>query len=177
MVSRSQNLSPSTSGGTFTSIDKLRQVMDRCLDGKPLDGDLADWLGKAIDGYLTRQYRTFEEAFGLIFPRGGIPWWREEANRTRDAALRSFAETFLGEKSLGLQAQEIRSASTRYGASVWRFDQENEEMPARYAGTPKECLWRAFKSGAQMPIGERQLQNILAPCPNNHRPRPFERPR
>jgi predicted metal-dependent hydrolase len=75
-------------------------------------------------------------------------------NRTRDAALRSFAETFLGEKSPGLHAQEILSASTRYGASVWRVDQDNEEMLARYAGTPKECLWRAFKSGAQMPIGE-----------------------
>ena len=35
-------------------------------------------------------------------------------------------------------------------------------MPPDYADTQKECLWRAFKSGAPMPIGERQLRNVLA---------------
>jgi hypothetical protein len=35
-------------------------------------------------------------------------------------------------------------------------------MPERYAGTQNEYLWRAFKSGAAMPISERQLRNILA---------------
>ena len=50
----------------------------------------------------------------------------------------------------------------RYAASTWRFDRNNDDMPAHYAGTPKECLWRAFKSSAPMPIGERQLRNILA---------------
>ena len=35
-------------------------------------------------------------------------------------------------------------------------------MPPRYRGTQKECLWRAFKAGAAMPLSERQLRNILA---------------
>jgi hypothetical protein len=35
-------------------------------------------------------------------------------------------------------------------------------MPETYEGTPLEFLWRAFKSGAPMPIGERQLRRILA---------------
>jgi hypothetical protein len=156
------SLTKTTSYGMFPSIDNLRELMGRCFDGKPLDGDLADWLGEAIDGYLTRQFSTLEEAFGLIFPRGGIPWWREEAVRKRNAALRYLAETFLGELALGMQAQEIWTTARRYAASAWRFDQDRDEMPAHYAGTPKECLWQAFKSSAPMPIGERQLRNILA---------------
>ena len=155
-------VSEATSCGIFASIDNLREIMSQCFDGKPLDGELADWLGEAIDGYLTRQFRTLEEALGLIFPRGGIPWWREEAMRKRDAALRYLAETFFDEVALGRQAQEIWTAARRYAASAWRFDADNEEMPANYAGTVKECLWQAFKSGAPMSIGERQLRNILA---------------
>ena len=155
-------VSEATSCGIFASIDNLREIMSQCFDGKPLDGDLADWLGEAIDGYLTRQFRTLEEALGLIFPRGGIPWWREEAMRKRDAALRYLAETFLDELTLGMQAQKIWTEATRYAASAWRFDDDNDDMPDRYAGTSKECLWQAFKSGAPMPIGARQLRNILA---------------
>lgn len=148
--------------GIFASIDNLREIMGRCLVGEPLDVDLANWLGGALEGYLTRQFRTLEEALGLIFPRGGIPWWREEAMRKRDAALRYLADTFLGDLATGTQAHNIWTGAIRYAASAWRFDREVDEMPERYAGTPKECLWRAFKSGAPMPIGERQLRNILA---------------
>ena len=155
-------VSQATSSGIFASIDKLREIMAHCFDGKPLDDDLADWLGEAIDGFLTRQFCTLDESLGLIFPRGGIPWWREEAIRKRNAALCYLAETFLDELALGMQAQEIWTAARRYAASTWRFDQNNDDMPAHYAGTPKECLWQAFKSSAPMPIGERQLRNILA---------------
>jgi len=35
-------------------------------------------------------------------------------------------------------------------------------MPAGYAATVKEYLFRAFRSGARMPLSERQLRNILA---------------
>jgi hypothetical protein len=35
-------------------------------------------------------------------------------------------------------------------------------MPVDYAGTAHEQLWLAFKSGAAMPLGERQLRTILA---------------
>lgn len=147
--------STGATGGLYTAIDNLREVMGRCFDGKPLDGELANWLGDAIDGYLTRQSQTLEEAFGLVFPRGGIPWWREEANRKRDAALRGLAETFFDGFGLAEQCQEIWTAATRYAGSAWRFDQNEEDMPSHYAGTQKEWLWQAFKSGAPMPIGQR----------------------
>jgi hypothetical protein len=35
-------------------------------------------------------------------------------------------------------------------------------MPPQYRGTAKAHLWRAFKAGAAMPIGERHLRSILA---------------
>jgi hypothetical protein len=62
----------------------------------------------------------------------------------------------------------VRVLSARYAASAWRFDRAQESMPPHYAGTAHEWLWLAFTSGAPMPIGERQLRNIL-PAP---RPRP-----
>ena len=148
--------------GLFASINNLRQIKGSCLAAEPLDSDLADWLGEAIEGYLTQKFRTLEEALGLIFPRGGIPWWREEAMHERDGALRFLAETYLGNLATAGRAREICTAATRYGATAWRFDGERRDMPEDYRGTPKECLWRAFKSGAPMPVGERQLRNILA---------------
>jgi len=155
-------VSEATSCCVFASINNLREIMGQCFDGKPLDGDLAEWLGAAIDGYLTRQFRTLEEALGLIFPRGGIPWWREEAMRKRDAALRALADSFLGDLAPCVQARQIWTLAQRYAASSWRFDQDNGDMPANYEGTVKQSLWQAVKSGAPMPIGERQLRNVLA---------------
>ena len=149
-------------GGILAIIENLREITERCFADEPLGHDLAEWLGSALDDYLTRQSRTIEEALGLIFPKGGIPWWREEANRKRDEALRYLAETFLVDLSPCKQANEIWTIAMRYAASAWRFDRESEDMPERYAGSLKECLWRAFKSGAAMPLGERQLRNILA---------------
>ena len=50
-------------------------------------------------------------------------------------------------------------------ASAWRFACNNGDLPENYAGTQKEGLWRAFKSRAPMPLGERQFRNILAHKP------------
>ena len=81
--------------------------------------------------------------------------------RTRDAGCRGLADSFHAERAVSGRAQEIRLRSLRYAASAWRFDRERDVMPERYKGTQTECLWRAFKSGATMPIGVRQLRNIL----------------
>ncbi len=146
----------------LNEIERLRQVSQRCLAGKPLGRDLANWLGAALKSYLSRQHRTVEEALGLHFAQGGVPWWREEAIRKRDAALRELAGRFFSGLSPCAQAQRIWTLATRYAASAWRIDRDGDELPRRYLGTEKECLWRAFASGAAMPLGERQLRNILA---------------
>jgi hypothetical protein len=145
----------------LNEIERLRQVSQRCLAGKPLGRDLANWLGAALKSYLSRQHRTVEEALGLHFAQGGVPWWREEAIRKRDAALRELAGRFFSGLSPCAQAQRIWTLATRYAAAAWRFDRGGGGMPGSYRGTAKECLWRAFASGAAMPIGRRQLRNIL----------------
>ncbi len=146
----------------LAAINRLREVSRRCLDGEPLDHDLAEWLGDSLKGYLDRRHQSIGEAFGLVFPKGGVPWWREEAMRKRDAALRELARRCHAGHSISAQSRQISRRCDRYAASAWRFDRNREDMPPAYLRTPKELIWRAFKSGAAMPLGERQLRNILA---------------
>lgn len=144
-----------------TVIDNLRRIANCYRAGAPLEAEVAAWFGDCLDAFLQRRCGSIEEAFGLSFPRGGVPWWLEEAIRKRDGSLRRLAAEFLPELTPTAQAREILTMSRRYGASTWRFDRERREMPAHYQGTAKAHLWRAFTSGAAMPIGERQLRKIL----------------
>ena len=151
-----------TEANNVASIEKIREISHRCLNDQPLDEELSNWLGNSLQEFLEHSCRTIDEAFGLRFARGGVPWWREEAIRVRDAALRELAEGFVDATSLADATQIVARMSNRYAGSAWRIDRECDEMPAHYAGTPNEFLWRAFRSGATMPIGERQLRNIIA---------------
>ena len=146
----------------LAEIEKLKEVSQRCLDGEALNQDLAQWLGSALQGFLKRQHRTMEEALGLRFPQGGVPWWREEAIRKRDAALRDLADGFFADLSPCAQAQRILVIAIRYAASAWRFDCNRDRIPDHYQGKSEEYLWLAFTSGAVMPPCERQLRRILA---------------
>lgn len=143
-------------------IERLRQVSDLCQEGKPLDAQLAAWFGTRLQDFLERRSESFEEAFGLPSSRGGVPWWKEERMRRRDAALRALAQSLGGDgRPVGALVRELHLVSKRYAASAWRLDRERTAMPASYAGTPKQFLWEAFHSGAPMPLGERQLRNIV----------------
>ena len=146
----------------IATIGNLREIARRCRSGEPLNQPLLHWLGASLDQFLLRRCTTIEDAFGLRAPRGGVPWWLEEAIRCRDAALRELAGRFFADASIAHRARQIRVLAVRYGASAWRYDRECDASPARYGGTPGEWLWRAFKSGAPMPICERQLRSILA---------------
>jgi hypothetical protein len=143
-------------------IERLRMVSDLCQKGKPMDESLASWFGACLKDFLERRTETFEEAFGLPSCRGGVPWWKEERMRRRDQALRELAQRLDSGGPVGATAREIHQMSVRYAASAWRFDRDRDEMPASYEGTPREYLWQAFQSGAPMPLGERQLRNIIA---------------
>ena len=145
-----------------TTVETLREISTQCRQGRPMAETDAVWLAAALERFLSRQCGTLEDAFGLHYPRGGVPWWSEEAIRIRDRAIRELAERFLDGRSVNTRAREIRTLALRYGASAWRFDAAHAEMPAGYTGTPKEYLFRAFRSGARMPLSERQLRNILA---------------
>jgi len=144
-----------------TSIDNLREVARRCSAGEPLPAGLSAWLGKSLGEFLSHRQRSIEDALGLVWPRGGVPWWLEDALRKRDAALRELAQRFYCGQAVSRQAAAIYRAALRYAASRWRRDRAADELPPEHVGTPYEWLWRAFKSGAAMPIGDRQLRHIL----------------
>lgn len=146
-----------------TPVERLREIARRCLNGEPLDIDLSHWLGDALDTYLDREATSLDEAFGLRYGRGGVSCWREAAMRQRDAALREMAATcFTDDVSPCCRSQQMAQLARRYAATAWRTDKVRTRMPESYSGTDKEFLWRAFRSGALMPLGERQIRNITA---------------
>ena len=140
------------------TIERLRNLCRRLL----AEGDLEfKWFGSKLDDFLCHRCRSLEEALGLRFARGGIPWWREEATRKRDAALRALTERYFSEQRLSVQAKRVYEQAVRYAASAWRRDRLCDAMPAQYVGTMREWLWAAFASGAPMPIRERRLRDVL----------------
>ena len=146
----------------LSTIANLRLVAKCCRDGQRLEGELARWLGEGLETFLNHRVPSLHDALGLRMPRGGVPWWREEAIRQRDAALRQLAGIYLGGGlSVAAQAREIGRLARRYAASSWRFDRESDKMPRNYADKQQQWIWIAFKTGAPMPLGERQLRQIL----------------
>lgn len=143
------------------AIERLQRISERCREGRPLEAELAGWFGQCLATFLERGASSFDEAFGLASRHGGVPWWKQMQIRERDDALRALAANLAADASLRARAQEIERLAVRYAASAWRIDRDKGRMPDSYAGTPREQLWRAFRSGAPMPLGERQIRNIL----------------
>ncbi len=143
-------------------VERLIEIAHRCRAGKPLDDGLSRWLAASLDEFLSQRSRTIEEALGLRGAQGGVSWRMELAIRTRNAALRGLADRLRPARSTAALAKRVHALTIRYAATAWRYDRDRDAMPMRYAGTGQECLWRAFKSGAAMPICERQLRSILA---------------
>jgi hypothetical protein len=145
----------------LSAITNLRLIAKCCREGQRLEGELARWLGEGLESFLAHRARSLHDALGLRVAKGGVPWWREEANRRRDAALRQLADLHFCNRSATAKAREIERLARRYAASTWRFDRAREQMPHQYRGTIQQWIWLAFKSGAPMPIGQRQLRQIL----------------
>jgi len=146
----------------LANIQTIRAIEHRCRTQKPLSAEQSEWLGKALSAFLDHRCPSIDSALGLGNPRGGVPWWLEEAIRKRNAELCALARAWFADLSASAQAEQIWKLATRYAASAWRFDQDLEEMPAHYTDTPKHHLWAAFASGAAMPLGKRQLRSVLA---------------
>jgi len=150
-----------TTSGFRTPADRLEEIAKRCQAGQPLLPDHSCWLAEAIDSFLGKGVASLEEALGLRYGRGGVPWWRERALRQRDTALRELADECFADMSICTRSRKIATLASRYGASAWRHDRDGRDMPEAYAGTPREYLWRAFRSGGTMPLSERQIRNIV----------------
>ena len=147
----------------FAPIENMRTVAKLCRTCEPLPEPLASWLATSLQSYLDRRAESLNDAFGVRNARGGVTCGMEASMRARDEALRLLAAQHFSQLACSAQAEQIRRLSTRYETAGWRFDRAREAMPAAYAGTPYEFLWRAFKSGAAMPLGTRQLRTILGP--------------
>lgn len=147
----------------LSEINTLREITRCYRDGVPLSDDHAEWLRAGLDRFLRHECLSIDDALGLRAGQGGVPWWMEEAMRERDRALRDLAGRFFAGLTVTAKARALYAAAARYAASAWRFDRERGEMPAQYRGTVKEYLWRAFRSGAAMPVCERHLRSIIGP--------------
>jgi hypothetical protein len=145
----------------LANVEALFAVRACCKNDRPLPAELRRWLAYSLGRYLEHDCDNLNEAFGVIQGHGGVPWWRERAIRERDAALRELARRHFGARSVYGRAKLVVRLSERYAATCWPRDQMLERMPERYAGTPKEQLWRAFRSGAKMPVSERRLRTLL----------------
>lgn len=144
------------------NIETLHAIHHRYANDQPLTSELRSWLAESLGRYLEHDCDNLNEAFGVIQGHGGVPWWRERAIRQRDAALRALSREFFGDISVYSRAKAIAEISERYQTTCWPRDRLLDEMPERYCGTPKEHLWRAFRSDAKMPVSERRLRTLLS---------------
>jgi len=115
----------------------------------------------SIDRYLARESESLEAALGLKANHGGLTWWRREAIHERDLALCHLATAHFSDLPPTQQARAIAVAARRYGACGWRSDQRLTTLPSQEIATVRGHLFRAFKSGAPLPLCERQVRNIL----------------
>lgn len=144
------------------SIDALDEICRICDGDGLLPEDLKSWMARALGRFLSQECDNLNEAFGLAQGRGGVPWWREKAIRERDAALRDLARDAFADLPVPARAREIARLARRYGGTAWPRDRLAGKMPRHHVGTPQAHLWRAFRSGAKMPVTERHLRTLLA---------------
>lgn len=142
-------------------VNNLKEFVRCSRQGELPEQKLVEWLGDCLNAVLEQRASSFEEAFGLRNGRGGVPWWLEAAMRERNEALRRLAGQHFAELTRNQQGSEIARLALRYTTSAWRNDKDRDEMPPHYRGRPQQWLWQACKSGAPMPLSERQLRNIL----------------
>ena len=144
-------------GSMSAEVDLLRRIAARReteADRLILADRIRTYLQSAPDGL------TLDSAFGLIARSGEHRWWRTEALRTRDAAIRALAAAFYPDRSHAKQAAEIRAALLAYRTTTWRFDRCLTEPPARYLGTAREIMFDCMRACDVVP-SERQVRRIL----------------
>ena len=146
-----------------TTIDRLRDLSTHCRRGEPLPPDLAGWLAAGIERFLGREAKDLDGALGLIQAQGGIPWWREDAIRRRDQALRRLWQSACPGAGITARARRVAELLKR-GATVTAHDPVAMDEARRvlgdaigYAPTPETALtgadallvvteWKAFRS-------------------------------
>lgn len=142
-------------------IRALDEIRTCCEEERAIPSELRPWLSAALGRFLDQRCDDLDDAFGLRQGRGGVPWWLEKGIAERDAALRELARRHFAQESLSTQARIIADMSARYEVTRWRSDAVNTHMPDDFAGTPRQYLFAAFRSGARMPLSRRHLRSVL----------------
>jgi hypothetical protein len=145
----------------LSTIQSLRMAAEKFALGQLPDPNLLRWLAASLQAYVDHRAASLEEAMGIRRCKGGMPWWKEEAVRARNEALRQACRLIACHDPLAEQVRKVQRAIARYGAGRWRFDRELASMPEPYRGKVEEWLWLAWRSGAPLPLCVRQLRNIL----------------
>src|SRR5262245_48394268 len=99
-------------------IVSLREAARLLSEGAPLPPPLAEWVSEALKAFLE-QRSSLDEAFGLHWGRGGVPWWMDEAIRVRDGALRELAVALAPTGSITARARVVRTRTLRYATTRW----------------------------------------------------------
>lgn len=133
----------------------LKPVPTTGLHASALPDELTLWLERALGVSGARPAAVPGE-------------WRDAATEARDAVLRALAQRFYPCVPVSTQAARIYALSETYAFVNWPRDRERTQVPARFRDTTDEYLWAAFKSGAPMPLGTRELRRILiGSCEND----------
>jgi hypothetical protein len=151
------------------TIQSLRLAAEKFAAGQLPDPRLLHWLAASLQAYVDHRAPSLEEAMGIRRCKGGMPWWKEEAVRARNHALREICRMVAHDEPLAEQVRKVGHAINRYGVGRWRFDRHLEAIPQTYLGRVEEWLWHAYRSGAPLPLGVRQLRTILAVAEKRHR--------
>lgn len=144
------------------NIRVLHDIRSRCAKARPLTRAQRDWLARSLGRFLAQDCGDLDTAFGMLNSHGGVSWRHAEAIRTRDTALRALADARFAGLRISRRARALAWMCRRYQSTCWPRDRRAARMPERYRGTAKEHLWRAFRSGAKMPVSERHLRTVLA---------------
>jgi hypothetical protein len=131
-----------------------------------LPAELALWLQRSQGVLADAALAGADPAHAAVDPSlpAGVAVARVGA---RDAVLRALAHRFFPGVPVSIQASLIALRAERFALVQWPRDRERAQIPARYRDTPDEYLWAAFKAGAPMPVGKRELRRILIGIPEN----------
>jgi len=123
-------------------------------------GDDGVWLAAAIEARLAGRARTLDAALALT-RRGGASPAVQARNDRRDALLRTYAATFLGELAPARQASAMSLEIAEFRSRVWPRLRDLAACPPHVIGARQRALFDLLKAGG-VPDSARQLRRILA---------------
>jgi hypothetical protein len=136
-------------------------------EGAALPEELLIWLARVLGAKDHRRAANEGAAPGLAgaLPADGAAAHIAARHAARNAVLRALAQRFFPGVPVSIQAALIAVRAERYAQAQWPRYRDRARIPARDRHTPDEYLWAAFKSGAPMPLGKRDLRRILIGLP------------